>query len=93
MTVPDLNLARDAAIGVGAGLLAGVTHFSSLWWNARLLLTHRTGKALALQLARLAFAAAGLAALGWLGAVPLLAGALGFLMGRQLLLHRFGHSQ
>ena len=93
MILPDLNLARDAAIGVSAGLLAGVVHFSSLWWNTRLLLTQRAGKALALQLARLALAAGVLAALGWLGAVPLLTGALGFLMARQLMLHRFGRAQ
>jgi F1F0 ATPase subunit 2 len=93
MILPDLNLARDAAIGVTAGLLAGLMHFSSLRWNTRLLLTQRAGKALVVQLARLAMAAGVLAGLAWFGAVALLAGTLGFLIARQLMLHRFGHSQ
>jgi F1F0 ATPase subunit 2 len=93
MMVPDLILARDAAIGVTAGWLAGLVHFSSLWWNTRLLVTERAGKALVVQLARLTLAAGTLAVLAWLGAVALLAGALGFLLARQLLLRRFGGSQ
>jgi len=91
--VPDLILAHDAAIGLTAGWLAGLVHFSSLWWNTRLLLTERAGKALVLQLARLASAVGALAILAWLGAVALLAGALGFLVARQQLLRRFGGSQ
>jgi F1F0 ATPase subunit 2 len=93
MMVPDLILARDAAIGLTVGWLAGLVHFSSLWWNTRLLLTERAGQALLLQLARLALAAGALAILAWLGAVALLAGALGFLLARQQLLRRFGGSQ
>jgi len=91
--IHDLILARDAAIGLTAGLLAGLIHFSSLWWNTRLLVSRHAGKALVLQLARLALAAGTLAALTWLGAVALLAGALGFLLARQLLLRRLGGSQ
>jgi F1F0 ATPase subunit 2 len=90
MMVADLILARDAAIGLTAGWLAGLVHFSSLWWNTRLLLTVRAGQALVLQLARLALAAGALAILAWLGAVALLAGALGFFLARQQLLRRFG---
>jgi F1F0 ATPase subunit 2 len=90
MMVPDLILARDAAIGLTAGWLAGLVHFSSLWWNTRQLLTVRAGQALVLQLARLALAAGALAILAWLGAVALLAGALGFFLARQQLLRRFG---
>jgi F1F0 ATPase subunit 2 len=93
MMVPDLILVRDAAISLTAGWLAGLVHFSSLWWNTRLLLTERAGQALLLQLARLAVATGALAILAWLGAVALLAGALGFLLARQQLLRRFGGSQ
>jgi F1F0 ATPase subunit 2 len=93
MMAPDLILARDAAIGLTAGWLAGLVHFSSLWWNTRLLLTERACQALVLQLARLALAAGALAILAWFGAVALLAGALGFLLARQQLLRRFGGSQ
>jgi len=87
------TLARDVAIGLAAGCLAGLVHFSSLWWNTRLLMTKRAGNALALQLSRLALAAGTLGILAWLGAAALLAGALGFLLARQLLIQRFGGSQ
>jgi F1F0 ATPase subunit 2 len=93
MMLPDLILVRDAAIGLTAGWLAGLVHFSSLWWNTRLLMTESAGKGLVLQLARLALAAGILAMLAWLGAVALLAGAVGFLLARQLLLARFGGSR
>ena len=93
MIVPDLTPVPDTALGLFGGFLAGLFHFSSLWWNTRLLLSQRAGKALVLQLARLAVAAGILAMLAWLGAVALLAGALGFLLARQLLLQRFGGSQ
>jgi F1F0 ATPase subunit 2 len=93
MMLPDPILARDAAIGLTAGLLAGLVHFSSLWWNTRLLITEGAGKALAMQLARLTVATGALAMLAWIGAVALLAGAVGFLVARQLLLQRFGGSQ
>jgi F1F0 ATPase subunit 2 len=84
MIIPDLILARDAAIGLTAGLLAGLVHFSSLWWNTRLLMSERAGKAILPQLARFAVAA---------GTLAILAGALGFLLARQLLLQRFGESR
>jgi F1F0 ATPase subunit 2 len=93
MIIPDLILARDAAIGLTAGLLAGLVHFSSLWWNTRLLMSERAEKAILLQLARFAVAVGTLAILAWFGAVALLAGALGFLLARQLLLERFGESR
>ena len=44
MIIPDLILARDAAIGLTAGLLAGLVHFSSLWWNTRLLMSERAAE-------------------------------------------------
>jgi F1F0 ATPase subunit 2 len=93
MIIPDLILARDAAIGLTAGLLAGLVHFSSLWWNTRLLMSERAGKARLLQLARFTVAAGTMAILAWFGAMALLAGALGFLLARQLLLQRFGESR
>ena len=41
-----------------AGFLVGVLHFASLWWNTRLFTTGSAGKAIALQLARIAVAVA-----------------------------------
>jgi hypothetical protein len=56
-------------------------------------MSERAGKTTLLQLGRFAVAAGTLAILAWFGAVALLAGALGFLLARQLLLQRFGESR
>jgi F1F0 ATPase subunit 2 len=84
------GLAVQVVIGVVAGFLAGVLHFTSLWWNARLFTTGSAGKAIAVQLGRIAVAVAVLILLARLGFAALLCGALGFLVARPLLMWRFG---
>ncbi|WP_425053672.1 ATP synthase subunit I [Psychromarinibacter sp. S121] len=71
------------AFGIGLGL--GYLHFASL---KRVTALYVSGKsiwaAVALQAVRLAVLGAGLYGLALLGAIPLLAGALGVLLARQL---------
>ena len=52
----EVGLAGQIVIGLIAGLLVGAFHFSSLWWNTRLFTTGAAGKAIALQLGRIAVA-------------------------------------
>jgi F1F0 ATPase subunit 2 len=84
------GLAGQIAIGLIAGFLAGVLHFASLWWNARLFTAGAAGKAIALQLGRIAVAVAVLTLLARLGFAALLCGGLAFLVARPLLVWRFG---
>lgn len=84
------GLTVQVVIGLVAGFLAGVLHFTSLWWNARLFTTGSAGKAIAVQLGRIAVAVAVLILLARLGFAALLCGALGFLVARPLLMWRFG---
>ena len=93
MTNPTLALAASFAFGLIAGLFAGLFHFASLWWNTRLLVTGSAAKAVFIQLARFAIAAAVLTTLAKLGAPALLGGASGFLLARRPLLQRFGESR
>ena len=90
MTNPALAVAGTFAVGLIAGLFAGVLHFASLWWNTRLLVTGGAAKAVVMQLARFATTAAVLMALAKLGAPALLGGGLGLLWARGPLLRRFG---
>ena len=85
-----VGLAGQIVIGLIAGLLVGAFHFTSLWWNTRFFATGAAGKAIALQLGRIAVAVAVLTLLARLGLAALLCGALGFLVTRPLLLWRFG---
>ena len=84
------GLAGQIVIGLIVGLLVGVLHFGSLSWNARLFTTGAAGKAIALQMGRIAVAVAVLTLLARLGFAALLCGALGFLVARHLLMWRFG---
>jgi F1F0 ATPase subunit 2 len=86
----EVGLAGRIAVGLIAGLLVGAFHFSSLWWNTQFFTTGAAGKAIALQLARIAVAVAVLTLLARLGLAALLCGALGLLVARPLLLWRFG---
>ncbi len=86
----EVGLAGQIVIGLIAGLLVGAFHFASLWWNTRLFTTGEAGKAIALQLGRIAVAVAVLTLLAGLGLAALLCGALGLLVARPLLLWRFG---
>ena len=67
------------------GILLGVVHFGSLWWNARLYTGRGAVLALVLQLVRLGLLVVVLAVLAKLGAGPLLAAAAGLLVARLLL--------
>jgi F1F0 ATPase subunit 2 len=86
----DVGLAGQIVIGLIAGLLIGGFHFTSLWWNTRFFAIGAAGKAIALQLGRIAVAVAVLTLLARLGLAALMCGALGFLVARPLLLWRFG---
>jgi F1F0 ATPase subunit 2 len=89
----EVGLAGRIVIGLIAGLLIGAFHFSSLWWNTQFFTTGAAGKAVALQLVRIAVAVAVLTLLArLLGLAALLSGGLGFLVARPLLLWRFGGS-
>ena len=75
------------------GCFIGAFHFSSLWWNTQFFTPGAAGKAVALQLVRIAVAVAVLTLLArLLGLAALLSGGLGFLVARPLLLWRFGGS-
>ena len=85
------GLAGQIVIGLIAGLLIGAFHFSSLSWNTRLFAAGAAGKAIAMQLGRIAVAVAVLILLArLLGLAALLCSALGFFVVRPLLLWRFG---
>ena len=85
-----VSLAGQIVIGLIVGLLVGAFHFASLWWNTRLFTTGEAGKAIALQLGRIAVAVAVMTLLARLGLAALLCGALGLLVARPLLLWRLG---
>ena len=90
VTDPTLGFPAQAAVGFIAGLVVGVAYFASLWWNTRLFTTGSAGRAIALQLGRIAAAVAVLVLLARLGLVTLLFGALGFLVARFSVLWGFG---
>lgn len=78
------------AIGIGllAGLLVGIGHFTQLRRSLGLLAAGRLGLAFAQQALRVLVSAALLAALAWLGVAALLAGLAGFLLARRWLLRQ-----
>jgi F1F0 ATPase subunit 2 len=86
----EVGLAGQIIIGLIVGLLAGVFHFNSLWWNTRFFAAGSAGKAIALQLGRIAVAVAVLTLLARLGLAVLLSGGLAFLVARLLIVWRFG---
>jgi F1F0 ATPase subunit 2 len=90
VTDPTLGFPAQAAVGFIAGLVVGVAYFASLWWNTRLFTTGSAGRAIALQLGRIAAAVAVLVLLARLSLVTLLFGALGFLVARFSVLWGFG---
>jgi F1F0 ATPase subunit 2 len=85
-----IGLAGQIGIGLVAGLGVGAFHFATLWWNTRLFTGGAAGKAVAVQLGRIAVAVAALTLLARLGFAALLSGAFGFLVARPLLVWRFG---
>ena len=93
MIVPDLTPVRDTALGLFGGFLAGLFHFSSLWWNTRLLVAEPARNAIVLQVARFAVTATTLAMLAWFGPLALIGAALGLFAARGLTVQRFGESR
>jgi F1F0 ATPase subunit 2 len=86
-----VGLTGQIVIGLIAGAVLGAFHFTFLSWNTRLFTSGAAGKAIALQLGRIAVAVVALILLArLLGLAALLCGALGFLVARPLLLWRFG---
>ncbi|KAB7738398.1 hypothetical protein F2P47_17425 [Parvibaculum sedimenti] len=78
-------------IGLMAGVLLGFFHFRSLWWNTQVYMSGGNPfRALALQLFRFAVLIALLVGLAKLGALPLLAGALGLLLARSIVFRHVG---
>ena len=84
------GMAGKIVIGLVAGFFVGVMHFGSLWWNARLFTTGSAGKAIALQLGRIAVAVVVLTLLARLSFAALLSGGLAFLVARPFMVWRFG---
>ena len=78
-----------ALLTLVAGLVFGVIHFTSLRAVTALLLSGegRT-RAVALQLLRMGLAVTVFVGFAFAGALPLLTGALGFLLGRAIVLRR-----
>lgn len=80
-------LIATACAGLGVGL--GLVHFRGLWWNTRMLADGRPARrVIASMLSRFALLAVVLVLLAHAGALPLLATALGLLVGRQLVVRR-----
>lgn len=93
MTSLTSNVAVTATMGLVAGLVLGVLHFASLSWNAQLFVSGSFGVAIALQAARVALAALVLILLFRVGLFAALAGSLGFLVARAVLIWRYGDPQ
>jgi F1F0 ATPase subunit 2 len=78
-----------AAIGLAVGLALGLAHFASLRRVTALYLDGGSpARAVALQLLRLALLAGLMLLLARLGAAPLIAGALGTILAREVILRR-----
>lgn len=78
--------------GFVAGVVLGIAHFGSLWWNTRLYAAGTAGRALAVQVLRIAVLVAVLALLARLGTAALLGGAAGLLLARAVLVRRLGRT-
>jgi F1F0 ATPase subunit 2 len=89
-TIVSTTLLLHALLGLAAGMALGLAHFASLAWNTRLYVKGGAARALTVQLLRLALLALAFAWLARSGALPLLAGALGLLLARRLVLRRLG---
>ncbi len=76
------------ATGLCVGFLTGSLHFTSLYLNVRLLVAGSPGRAVALQLLRMAGVAILFFALARLGPWALLSGAAGLLLARFAILQR-----
>lgn len=88
--IAELAPIGRAVLGLAAGMLLGLVHFGSLWWNARLYASGGVASALGLQLLRFALLLVVLGGLAWLGAPALLAGALGLFLARGVMVRLLG---
>jgi len=86
--MPQLSSTIQLCIGLPAGAAAGWIHFSTLYWNVRLLTEHAPGRAIAIQMLRLGVLAVVFFVLAKLGAWALLSGAAGLLIARFTVLRR-----
>lgn len=75
---------------LGFGL--GMAYFGSLWWNVQTWIGGSWMRAATVQILRFALVAVVFFGLAKLGAASLLAGALGLIAARALVLRRFGRS-
>jgi F1F0 ATPase subunit 2 len=82
------DLAGGIALGLIAGGVVGIVHFVSLNWTVRCFASGLALRAAVLQIGRLGFVAAAFTALALLGAGPLIAGLVGLLAARQVVLRR-----
>ncbi len=87
---PPPFLALQICVGAAVGAVAGYAYFAALWRNVTLIETGATLWAMLLFSARILLLALTLYALVRIGALALLAGAVGLLAARRLTLKRFG---
>lgn len=89
-STPHIDPIPGIAVGLVAGIILGLVHFGSLWWNTRLF-TEGSGMfaVLSIQTARFALLVAVFFILALCGMAALLAGLGGLLTSRQIVLHRF----
>jgi hypothetical protein len=87
-SLPTLTLKIGGGMTVGA--IAGYCYFLTLWRNVAELQRCSAARALLMFALRFAALAITLLLLAKLGALPLLSGAAGILIGRQLLTRRLG---
>ncbi len=85
---PEIVAALQALVALAVGVATGFAYFGILRRNLELYLDGSPALAVALQAGRFLIAAAVLFGAVQFGAVPLLACALGLLIGRHLVLRR-----
>ncbi|WP_052223443.1 N-ATPase subunit AtpR [Novosphingobium malaysiense] len=88
MTVPEPLVWLEVIGALVGGFVLGLVHFGTLASVSEDYLAGRTTRALALHLLRMAVMVAALIGLVQLGAMPLLAGALGIVAARAVVLRR-----
>lgn len=86
--IPAGRVIGGAIVGFGLGM----AYFGSLWWNVRTWVGGSWLRAAMAQILRFALVGIVFFGLAKLGAAPLLAGALGLIAARALVLRRFGRS-
>ena len=88
MTVPEPLVWLEVIGALVGGFVLGLVHFGTLASVSEDYLAGRTTRALALHFLRMAVMVAALIGLVQLGAMPLLAGALGIVAARAVVLRR-----